>query len=70
MVARLVVYSDLDFVGLVNGKVVDFVCPAVVPCGLCTTLDCVFDLDVDKSFWASTKAPSGCVVDIGDGVYA
>jgi hypothetical protein len=70
MVARLVVYGDLDFVGLVNGKVVNFISPAVSSRGLCATLDCVFDLDVDKSFRASTKAPSSCVVDIGDSVYA
>lgn len=70
MVARLVVYGNLDLVRLVDGEVVNFVDPAVVPCGLCATLDRIFNFDVDKRFWASTKAPSSCVIDIGDGMYA
>lgn len=48
----------------------DFVGPAVIPCRLGTAFDGVFDLDVDKSFWAPTKAPSSCVINIGNGMYA
>lgn len=70
MVACLVVDCDFNLVCLVDAEVVDLVGPAVVPCRLGTALDGVFDLDVDKSFWAPTKAPSGRVINIGNGMYA
>lgn len=69
MIACLVVYRDFNLVGLVNAEIMDFVCPAIVACGLGTALDRVFDLDVNKGFRASTEAPSGCVIHVGDGVY-
>ena len=70
MIARLVVDCDFNLVCLVNAEIMDFVGPAIVPGRLGAALDCVFNLDVDKGFRASTKAPSSCVVNISDSVYA
>jgi hypothetical protein len=66
VLARLIVYRDLDLVCLVDVEVVYLVHPAVVPRRLSAALDRIFDLDVDKRLWASTKAPSSRVVHIGD----
>ena len=69
MIASLVIYRDLDFVRLVNVKLMPLLDPAVVPGGLGAAFDSVFDLDVDESLGSSAEATSGCVIDIGNGVH-
>jgi hypothetical protein len=64
--SSLVVYSDLDLIGLVDGEVVHFVNPFVVSRWLRAPLDRVLDLYVDECLWSSTKATSGCVIHVGN----
>jgi hypothetical protein len=66
MVSSLVIHSDLNFIGLVNGEFVDLIWPFVVSGRLRAPLDCVFDLDVDKCFWTATEATCSRVVDVGN----
>ena len=69
MIGSLIIYCDLDLVGLVNIEIVDLVQPAVVPGWLRAALDAIFNFDVDKSFWATAKATSGRMINIGYCVY-
>lgn len=70
VVASLVVHGDFNLVGLVNVELVVFVDPAVVPGGLSAALDGIFNLDVDESLGASTKATRSGMVNVGNGVDA
>jgi hypothetical protein len=66
MLSSLVVHGDLNLVGLVNGEIVHFVDPFVVPRWLRASLDRILDLYVNERLWSSTKTTGGCVVNVGN----
>ena len=70
MIPGFIVYGDLNLVRLVNRELMQLVCPFVVSCRLGAPLDRVLHFDVNECFWTATKAAGGCVVDVGDFVYA
>ena len=70
MIASLIVDCDFNFVRLVNGELMRLVDPAIVAGWLSAAFDCVLDFDVDESFRAATKATSGGMVDVGNGMDA
>lgn len=66
MLSRLVVYCELNLVGLVDINVVILGLPSVIPCCSGSCHDLVLDLDSNKGIWGTTKTSCGSMIDVFD----
>ena len=64
MLARLIIYRKLDFVGLINWEGVEFGFPLVVSRGSRSCHNHILGLNSDECFGKASEATKGRMVDI------